>query len=113
MRYSSLFILILLLGLVGIRCTGPTEPDGADYVVLPRALTSEEIELAAAADRFGLKLFREVVRQDADNNIFISPLSVSMALGMTANGAAEATLDSMRATLELAGLTEEESNAAY
>jgi len=54
-----------------------------------------------------------VVRQQPDTNIFISPLSVSMALGMTANGAASSTLDSMRATLELAGLTEEESNAAY
>ncbi|MCH8838551.1 MAG: serpin family protein, partial [Candidatus Marinimicrobia bacterium] len=54
-----------------------------------------------------------IVRQEPDQNIFISPLSVSMALGMTANGAAGATLDSMRATLELTGLTEEESNAAY
>jgi len=105
--------LVLLAGLALMQCQGPTEPDGTDYGVLPRQLTPEEIELAASADRFGLKLFREVVRQDADNNIFISPLSVSMALGMTANGAAEATLDSMRATLELIDLTEEESNAAY
>ncbi|GAI83744.1 unnamed protein product, partial [marine sediment metagenome] len=59
------------------------------------------------------KLFREVVRQEADKNIFISPLSVSMALGMTANGAADSTLAAMRATLKLGDLTEEESNAAY
>ena len=106
--YLSTLILLTSIGLM--RCSGPTGPD---YSTLPRQLTPEEIELAAAADRFGLKLFREVVRQDADKNIFISPLSVSMALGMTANGAAGTTFDSMRATLELAGLTEEESNAAY
>jgi len=112
-RISAFSLLILLAGLVLMRCQSPSEPDGADYSVLPRALTAEEIQLAASADRFGLKLFREVVRQEVDKNIFISPLSVSMALGMTANGAAGSTLDSMRATLELADLTEAESNAAY
>jgi len=112
-RIFFLSLLVLLTGIGLMHCSGPSEPDRADYGVLPRALTSEEIELAAAADRFGLKLFREIVRQEADKNIFISSLSVSMALGMTANGAASSTLDSMRATLELAGLTEEESNAAY
>ncbi len=107
MRYRTLYVVAL--GLL-FSCSGPTEPD---YSTLPRDLTPEEIELAQSSDRFGLKLFREVVRQQPDSNIFISPLSVSMALGMTANGAAEATLDSMRATLELASLTEAESNAAY
>ncbi|GAJ06610.1 unnamed protein product, partial [marine sediment metagenome] len=89
------------------KATGPAD-------VLPRLeLTAQQLQITQSADRFGLKLFREVVRQQPDKNIFISPLSVSMALGMTANGAAGATLDSMRAVLELDGLTEEESNAAY
>ncbi len=105
--------MILAAWLACDQSTGPNEPDEPDHSVLPRPLTTAEIELASSADRFGLKLFREVVRQDANKNVFISPLSVSMALGMTANGAAGPTLDSMRATLELAGLTEEESNAAY
>ena len=111
------FLVISAVGigviLGGLRCSGPTESDEPGYAVLPRALTAEEIQLAESSDRFGLKLFREVVRQQPDSNIFISPLSVSMALGMTATGAALSTLDSMRATLELADLTEEESNAAY
>ncbi len=112
MKYSSLFIPILILA-AWLACDQSTGPSGADYSVLPRALTPEEIELAQSSDRFGLKLFRDVVRQDANKNVFISPLSVSMALGMTANGAAGTTLDAMRATLELSGLTEPESNAAY
>ncbi|MCK4579005.1 MAG: serpin family protein [Candidatus Marinimicrobia bacterium] len=102
---------IVLLSLYA--CIGPDD-DEPDYSVLPRDLTPEEQELTQAADRFGLKLFREVVSQDVDGgNIFISPLSVSMALGMTANGAADSTLNAMRATLELDALTEEESNQAY
>lgn len=92
------------------HCSSPTQPD---YSALSRELTPEELQLVASSDRFGFKLFREVVRQDADKNIFISPLSVSMALGMTANGAADSTLAAMRATLELDVMTEEESNAAY
>jgi serpin B len=66
-----------------------------------------------STDRFGLKLFREIVRTESDSNIFISPLSASMALGMTANGAAGSTMEAMRNTLELDDLTEEQSNEAY
>ncbi|MCH8837105.1 MAG: serpin family protein, partial [Candidatus Marinimicrobia bacterium] len=102
--------IALCMQLAGWGCSSPTEPA---EVTLGRNLTATEAQLAASADLFGLKLFREIVRQEPDQNIFISPLSVSMALGMTANGAAGATLDSMRATLELTGLTESESNAAY
>ncbi|MFC1629078.1 serpin family protein, partial [Gemmatimonadota bacterium] len=50
---------------------------------------------------------------EGDANIFISPLSVSMALGMTLNGATGETYTAMKETLELAGLTEEEINQAY
>ena len=48
-----------------------------------------------------------------DSNIFISPLSVSMALGMTLNGANGSTYDAMQSTLELKGLTEEQINSSY
>ena len=105
-------IVIMVLGVLAGTCHSPTDPDPRP-VTLPRDLTSEELGLIASTDRFGLKLFREVVRQEACQNIFISPLSVSMALGMTANGASTTTLEAMRATLELDDLTEDESNAAY
>ena len=109
-RVPVIMSIALCMQLAGWGCSSPTEPA---EVTLGRNLTATEAQLAASADLFGLKLFREIVRQEPDQNIFISPLSVSMALGMTANGAAGATLDSMRATLELTGLTESESNAAY
>ena len=109
-RRYQLGASIVLLGL--FTCMGPE--DGPDYSVLPRELTPDELALTQATDRFGLKLFREVVDQDVGGgNIFISPLSISIALGMTANGAASSTLTAMRSTLELGDLTEEESNQAY
>jgi serpin B len=81
---------------------------------LPRALTSAETQLVEADNRFAFKLFREVNTQEAPGtNVFISPLSVGMALGMTYNGAAGATRDAMQTTLELGGLTLQQVNESY
>ncbi|MDZ7292633.1 MAG: serpin family protein, partial [candidate division KSB1 bacterium] len=48
-----------------------------------------------------------------DKNVFISPLSVAMALGMTYNGANGSTEAAMRATLEFGDLSSQEINASY
>lgn len=44
-------------------------------------------QLIEASNRFGFKLFGRIANQEIDKNIFISPLSVSLALSMTYNGA--------------------------
>jgi serpin B len=62
---------------------------------------------------FGLELLREVVARDDRPNVVLSPLSASMALGMTLNGAAAGTFDAMRATLGFDGLAQAEINEAY
>jgi len=43
----------------------------------------------------------------------VSPLSVSMALGMTRNGAAGSTLEAMTNTLGFAGMGDTEINESY
>jgi len=78
-----------------------------------RPLTKNESAIVAADNTFGLGLFRALDRDKRTANVIVSPLSISMALGMTLNGARGATADSMRATLALEGLTQEEINAAY
>ncbi|MFO7767466.1 MAG: serpin family protein [bacterium] len=80
---------------------------------LPRELTASEQQIADAGGAFGLKLFRAVSASEGNKNVFLGPLSVSMALGMTLNGAEGATYEAMQHTLELAGLTEEEINTSY
>lgn len=80
---------------------------------LPRALTPAETEVVEAANDFGLDLFARLAADRPRGNVFFSPLSAYMALGMTANGAAGETLDAMRATLRQAGVAEDEANAAY
>jgi len=80
-----------------------------------RELTPLEKRLVESDNKFGLKLFREVIHAEVDKtkNVFISPLSVSMALGMTLNGANGSTREAMQETLELVGLTTEEINQSY
>lgn len=79
----------------------------------PRELSLAEKSLVESDNKFGLKLFKEIVREEKDSNVFISPLSVSMALGMTYNGANGSTQEAMQKTLELSGLTIEEVNESY
>jgi serine protease inhibitor len=110
-RPTSIPIVLVLILLAASACTKqvtePTEP------VLPRALTEQEEGLITSGNLFGLKLFRAVSIADSGKNLFLSPISVSMALGMTLNGAAGETRTGMEQALELAGLTEAEINASY
>lgn len=87
----------------------PTQP----ITALPRELTAAETTLIGASNDFGLELVRAVVASDDRANVILSPLSASMALGMTLNGAEAATFDAMRATLGFDGLTQEQINDAY
>ncbi|UCC72893.1 MAG: serpin family protein [Gemmatimonadota bacterium] len=113
MNRARLAVLTVFLALLSVRCADG--PLGVQEITqLPRDLTVAEEELIQSDNAFGLKLFREIHAQGAaDSNIFISPLSVAMALGMTYNGAAGETQLAMQETLELQGLTIEEVNQAY
>jgi serine protease inhibitor len=79
----------------------------------PRSLTPAERELVGSYNAFGLRLFREIVKGSGDKNVFISPASVSMALGMTVNGAAGTTEEAMKSTLEFSGMTTAEIDECY
>ncbi|MFN0098956.1 MAG: serpin family protein [Gemmatimonadaceae bacterium] len=104
---------LVALALLATAC-GTTEPTGtpSELTALPRPLTNIESQLVERSNRFTFTLLKRV-DDDPAENLFLSPLSVSMALGMTLNGAANATLDSMRATLGVDGLSRDEINAGY
>jgi serpin B len=80
---------------------------------MPRNLTPAERDLVESYNAFGLNLFREIAKASGDNNVFISPVSVSMALGMTVNGAAGTTEEAMKSTLEFPGMTTAEIDECY
>ncbi len=70
-------------------------------------------DVVTANTRFGFDLFNELRQTEQDKNIFISPLSVSIALAMTLNGAAGETEQAMTNTLQLQGLGSESINPGY
>lgn len=78
-----------------------------------RSLTEAEKTVARSNTDFSFSLFRQTIKAEPAGNVFISPLSVSMALGMTLNGAAGETRAAMKDALELQGLSEQEINEAY
>lgn len=110
---SKVLVACVALACILAACgdSTPTEPQPISE--LPRALSAAETELIAASNSFAFDLFREVAAADAGQNIFISPLSASMALGMTMNGARGGTFDAMSATLGFGGLSQHEINASY
>lgn len=59
---------------------------------------------------FAFDLFREVNQKKAGSNVFISPFSISAALGMAYNGAQGSTKEAIAEALGLAKLTDEEYN---
>ncbi|MBL0937827.1 MAG: serpin family protein [Gemmatimonadaceae bacterium] len=91
----------------------PTSPRGTDSLAaLPRALSAAEQEGVGANNQFALQLLRTSAAGKTDN-VLLSPLSVSFALGMTMNGAGGETLEQMQRTLGWGSRTRQDINTAY
>ncbi|MCE2399935.1 serpin family protein [Candidatus Poribacteria bacterium] len=66
-----------------------------------------------ANTKFGFNLFNAIWETEQNQNIFISPFSVSTALTMTLNGAAGETEQAMVDTLQLQGIDSDSINSSY
>jgi serpin B len=86
------------------------EPDNKPNL---RTLSHAEQTLSKASNDFAFSLFRTIREVDDSPNTFISPLSVSMALGMTLNGASPETRESILSTINFDDLTADEVNQGY
>lgn len=102
----------LAVALAVSACSEATAPN-ARITALPRDLSGAETSVISANNAFAFDLFRTVNLDEHKENVFVSPLSASMALGMTANGANGTTYDEMRSTLHLTGSTREDVNGSY
>ncbi|MEH1870411.1 serpin family protein [Nostoc sp.] len=81
---------------------------------LQKKTLKTDTKIVDSSNKFGFKLFSEVLKKDnGQNNVFISPSSVAIALAMTYNGASGTTQLAIAKTLELQGLTLPEINSSY
>ena len=93
------FTLIALISLL-FACNS-NEDENIRHDALPDAepIVLRMMEKVETDNSFALDLFKATYKHEDKDNIFVSPLSVSMALSMTLNGAKGATLEEMKEAL--------------
>ncbi len=107
--YAGTFLLCLS------ACSDGGSPKNVIDDVLDLIGDSSLSNVASANTTFGFKLLTDLQERQPDTNIMISPLSISIALTMTYNGAAGETQRAMADVLEIESLgidTVNRSNAA-
>jgi len=105
------FIIILVFLLAG--CTNNNEP-------LPIPEDAKAIQLQSGLEKrisqdneFAFDIFKRTIAESGETNVFISPLSISIALGMLRNGAAGITRTEIDSTLKMMDLSNTEINEYY
>jgi serine protease inhibitor len=107
-------VFAIIIATIFISCSHQsTEPSPSPGQPIVRDLTVLEKSVISSDNSFGLKLFSRINTVEQNKNVFISPFSVSMALGMALNGADGSTLDSMKQALEHSNFTMQEINESY
>ena len=99
--------MFFLLILGNCKTVDNSEEDPETLAAKAKLIESE------SNSEFGIDLFKTLVVNDPSDNIFISPLSVSMALGMTMNGATGNTAYEIQNTLGFGDMTQKEINMGY
>ncbi len=117
MTLLRLTTLCLAVPLIALACTADrpalTETPPAASTPAGITLTAAERQTLDVANAFSFTLFRQLSEAQQGENVFVSPLSVSMSLGMAMNGAAGTTLDAMRTTLGFGTRTLADIDASY
>ena len=91
----------------------PKNIQNSAYATSDEKAYSVDPKLVSANTKFAFDLFNKLLTEDINRNIFISPLSISIALAMTYNGAEGTTKDAMAKTLNFGNMTLEDINQGY
>lgn len=104
----SSFLLCLIVLFISLGCEYVEDIDKMELQI-----ETIDPNVVEANTDFGFNLFHEIRKSDQDENIFISPFSVSVALAMTLNGASGETETAMVDTLQLQDIASEAINPNY
>lgn len=117
----SIFISLLSVVVTAFLAVSCDKNNGGrDRTELPSPivieLRSAEKEMVQSDQQFAFDFFAHVFEEEAlddDKDFMVSPLSLSMALSMTRNGAAGETEKAIQRTLQMGNYTGEEINSYY
>lgn len=76
-------------------------------------LTSEQLAMVSAGNAFAFDMFDRLVADAEDNDVFFSPLSVELALGMLNEGACGATSEEIMNALSFGEAGKDDVNGYY
>ena len=96
-----------IMGIVLLCLSGCFDIDATRNIIRDALEATDDTDVSSVASantRFGFKLLHDLQERDPGGNIFISPLSISIALTMTYNGAVGETERAMAEVLEIDAL---------
>ncbi|MEC4818704.1 MAG: serpin family protein [Scytonema sp. PMC 1069.18] len=117
-RYALAAAGVVLMGFIGYSQPNASTSAFAQPPLLgsespmSKQISDPDNKLIAANTKFGFKLFSEILKENSDQNVFVSPSSVAIALAMTYNGASGSTREAMARALELEGLSLQQINSS-
>ncbi|WP_266203144.1 serpin family protein [Pontibacter kalidii] len=106
-------LLLSIATAAAMLFSGCQQDDASDNAPNIRALTVQEQKTVQSSNDFAFRAFAQLSEEEGAENVFISPLSISMALTMTYNGADGATKEAMRQTLGFEPASDEEINQSF
>ncbi|MBD1825878.1 serpin family protein [Cyanobacteria bacterium FACHB-DQ100] len=118
-------LIATLIAISAISCSGSASSQNPKLEIsqgtrartrvaeLSKPVQAVNPKIVEANTKFGFKLFSEVLKQDRNKNVFVSPSSVAIALSMAYNGANGETKAAMAKALEFQGMTLEQVNQAH
>ncbi|MBN2169648.1 MAG: serpin family protein [Actinobacteria bacterium] len=107
---SVIVVMSMLAGIVGCKKSGGGNQNGDGGSAGGNATPPTLGELPQSLDRLSIEFHKQVASEDGPRNIFLSPVSLEMALAMTMNGADGETRTAMENTLQMSGMSAEEIN---
>lgn len=109
MKTISLFLILLMFGTFNSCQTDDSTEDENKTI----NVDEKSAQLIEADNEFGLEIFQKIRNSADEENIMISPLSISVAFAMAYNGADKDTKTEMENAMKLNGLTTEQINNSY
>ncbi len=108
---KTIILILLVFSAISFSSCQKNETVGDENKYIQ--LDEKSAQLIESDNTFGLEVFQKIRASVDDENIMVSPLSISTALAMAYNGADGKTKSEMEAVLNLNGLTADEINASY
>ena len=110
---KKIYLLIAMASVLSFACTEINDFKPENKQTGPIVLSVELQKRVAQDNEFALDLLKQTISKVDQSNVFISPLSVSIALGMAWNGAEGSTRTEMETALKMSGMSIENINEYY